>query len=115
MSKLEDDIEVLDPAETKLVADTSSNYNNTLLYLGSLLRRNIANDEQIHLGQHAVMKLKQYQLVPALQGLKQPRTRILIADAVGLGKTLEAGILATELIQRGRGKRILVTLHYSIS
>ena len=114
LSKLEEDIEVLDPAETKLVADTSSNYNNTLLYLGSLLRRNIANDEHIHLGQHAVMKLKQYQLVPALQGLKQPRTRILIADAVGLGKTLEAGILATEMIQRGRGKRILVVTQKSM-
>jgi SNF2 family DNA or RNA helicase len=54
------------------------------------------------------MNLVPYQLDPAIQGLSQPRTRILIADAVGLGKTLEAGILATELIQRGRGKRILV-------
>jgi superfamily II DNA/RNA helicase len=114
LTKLEDEILVLNPADTKLVADSSSNYNSTLLYLGSLLRRNIANDEQIHLGQQAVMKLKHYQLTPTFQGLKQPRTRILIADAVGLGKTLEAGILATELIQRGRGKRILVVTQKSM-
>ena len=54
------------------------------------------------------MNLVPYQLHPALQALKQPRQRILIADAVGLGKTLEAGILTTELVQRGRGQRILV-------
>jgi superfamily II DNA or RNA helicase len=111
LSQLEQKIEVLDPARTELVADGSSTFNSSLLYLEAQLRRGTPNDAQIHLGHRGVMKLTPYQLDPALQALKQPRQRILIADAVGLGKTLEAGILATELIQRGRGNRILaVTL-----
>jgi hypothetical protein len=108
LSALEDHIEVLDPAKTELVPDLSPTFNASLLYLESLRRRNVANDEKIHLGHRGVMNLVPYQLDPALQALRQPRSRILIADAVGLGKTLEAGVLATELIQRGRGKRILV-------
>ena len=108
LTTLEDKIEVLDPGTTKLVADGSPTYNATLLYLESQRRRSVANDDRIHLGHRGVMNLVPYQLDPALQALRQPRARILIADAVGLGKTLEAGVLATELIQRGRGKRILV-------
>ena len=108
LTNLEDSIEVLDPAKTELVPDASPTYNASILYLESLRRRSVANDEKIHLGHRGVMNVVPYQLDPALQALKQPRSRILIADAVGLGKTLEAGILATELIQRGRGKRILV-------
>lgn len=114
LTELEGPIEVLDPAQTKLVADTSPTYNATMLYLESMRRRSIANDECIHLGHRGVMNLVPYQLDPALQALHQPRARILIADAVGLGKTLEAGILATELIQRGRGKRILVVTQKSM-
>lgn len=108
LTELEAEIKVLDPALTELVADTSSHFNSTFLYLEAQLRRSTPNDTKIHLGHRGVMNLVPYQLDPALQALKQPRQRILIADAVGLGKTIEAGILATELIQRGRGQRILV-------
>lgn len=108
LTALEDEIAVLDPEKTELVPDGSPAYNASILYLESLRRRNVANDDRIHLGHRGVMNLVPYQLDPALQALRQPRSRILIADAVGLGKTLEAGVLATELIQRGRGKRILV-------
>lgn len=108
LTELEDQIEVLDPGATELVRDESTTYNATMLYLESMRRRCVPNDDKIHLGHRGVMNLVPYQLDPALQALRQPRSRILIADSVGLGKTLEAGILATELIQRGRGKRILV-------
>lgn len=108
LSGLEEAIAILDPARTGLVPDDSPTYRATILYLESLRRRSVANDERLHLGHRGVMNLVPYQLDPALQALRQPRERILIADAVGLGKTLEAGVLATELIQRGRGKRILV-------
>lgn len=110
LTKLEDDdrITILDPAKTELVTDASSHFNSTFLYLEAKLRQSTPNDDRIHLGHRGVMNLTPYQLDPALQALRQPRQRILIADAVGLGKTLEAGILASELIARGRGQRILV-------
>lgn len=104
----EGQIRVLDPVTTILVQDQSNAFERSLLYIESQLRQATANDEKIHVAHQAAMDLVPYQLDPALQALKQPRQRILIADAVGLGKTLEAGILVTELMQRGRGKRILV-------
>ena len=114
LTALEGPIEVLDPATTQLVTDTSPQYSAALLTIESQRRRTVANDARIQLGHRGAMNLVAYQLDPALQALKQPRARILIADSVGLGKTLEAGILATELMQRGRGKRILVVTQKSM-
>jgi superfamily II DNA or RNA helicase len=101
-------IEILDPATTRLVEDRSSNYRGTLLYIESLLRQRVPTDENIHFGHQAAMDPLPFQLDPTLTALKQPQQRILIADTVGLGKTLEAGILMSELMRRGKGKRILV-------
>ena len=101
-------IEVLEPENTRLVPDRSPAFADSLLYMESRLRQVVANDEHIHVGHGAAMDLVPYQLEPARQALAQPRQRILVADAVGLGKTLEAGILVSELIARGRGRRILV-------
>jgi len=107
LSKL-DKVVILAPEKTNLVDDTSSNFKASLLYIDSMLRKTAPSTEKIHLGHRAAIDQLPFQLEPALQALQQPRQRILIADSVGLGKTLEAGILASELIARGRGKRILV-------
>ena len=108
LDEIEKKIELLDPAETRLVQDNSSSYKASLLYIESLLRKTPPTDENLYIGHKGAMDSVPYQLDPAIQALKQPRQRILIADAVGLGKTLEAGILLSELIRRGKGKRILV-------
>lgn len=101
-------IQMVNPAEVKLIPDDSSFYKRTLLYLESQWRQQIPTDANLHIGQQAAMDLMPYQLDPAKLSLQRPRQRILIADTVGLGKTLEAGILMSELIARGKGKRILV-------
>jgi superfamily II DNA or RNA helicase len=49
-----------------------------------------------------------YQLVPLLMALRQEVVRLLIADDVGIGKTIEAGLIARELLDRGEIARITV-------
>ncbi len=49
-----------------------------------------------------------YQLVPLLMALKQDTVRLLIADDVGVGKTIEAALIARELIDRGDVERVAV-------
>lgn len=107
-------IELVDPAKTRLVDDQSPHYRDARLYIESHLRSRVPTDAAIHVGGRAAMDSLPYQLVPAAMALGKPRQRILIADSVGLGKTLEAGILMSELIARGKGRRILVVTSKSM-
>ncbi len=49
-----------------------------------------------------------YQLVPVMRALRMSRPRLMLADGVGLGKTIEAGLIMAELIARRRAHRILI-------
>jgi len=99
---------VLQPESTELVQDNSPHYRDSLLFIEAHLRRTVPTDNSLAVGHLAAMDPLPYQLQPAVKALSMPRQRLLIADSVGLGKTLECGILCSELIRRGRGKRILV-------
>lgn len=102
------EIAVIDPRHTKAVPDTSPFYRESRLMLESHFRSTTPETTSLHLGHKGAMDVLPFQLEPTTLALSQPRQRILIADTVGLGKTIECGILLSELIKRGRGRRILV-------
>ncbi len=57
---------------------------------------------------HGAVQVDDFQLVPLLKALRMPRVSLLLADDVGLGKTVEAGLILTELLLRRRVQRVLV-------
>ncbi|SPE99498.1 RNA polymerase-associated protein RapA [Streptomyces sp. MA5143a] len=107
-----DHIEPIDPDKTRLVADSSPNHRKARLYLEAVIRKTALpqTEHGLALVGNFLMDQQTHQLRPAELALSKenPQPRVLIADVVGLGKTLEIGILLAELIRRGRGERILV-------
>jgi len=57
---------------------------------------------------HGAVEIDDYQLVPLLKALRMPRVNLLLADDVGLGKTIEAGLILSELLIRRRVNRIII-------
>ena len=58
--------------------------------------------------------IEDYQLEPLVRALRMPRTALLIADDVGLGKTIEAGLVVQELLLRHRARSALVVCPASL-
>jgi hypothetical protein len=58
--------------------------------------------------------IEDYQLDPVVRAIQMPRVSLLIADDVGLGKTIEAGMVALELIIRHRARKILIVCPASL-
>ncbi len=60
------------------------------------------------------ISIEDYQLDPVVRALQMPRVNLLIADDVGLGKTIEAGLVIQELLLRHRARSVLIVCPASL-
>lgn len=107
-----DTITVIDPADAQVVADSSPGYRRSRLWLEATLRKTAlpVDDPSLAVSTSILADPLDYQHQAVRRALdpENLRPRILLADAVGLGKTLEIGMILSELVRRGRGDRILI-------
>lgn len=68
----------------------------------------VADTRQLQSPFRSGIEIESYQLDPVVRAIQMPRVNLLIADDVGIGKTIEAGLIISELILRHRANRILV-------
>lgn len=111
---IDTDIAIVDPKKMTFIPDTFQGYGFSKLYIENAMRCYPAWSDKITIATKGAFNTSDYQLTPTIKALQLPRPRILIADGVGLGKTIEVGILLSELIKRSKGKRILIVALKSI-
>lgn len=103
-----DRIKEVNPRETALVRDDSNGYSRSRLFLEAQLRQMPLTDPAPNFEDMGAFTPMEYQKEAVHRALHQLRPRLLLADQVGLGKTIEVGMILSELIRRGQGNRILV-------
>jgi SNF2 family DNA or RNA helicase len=73
-----------------------------------------ADVRTLHSPFRSAIEIEDYQLDPVVRALRMPRVNLLIADDVGLGKTIEAGLVCQEMIFRHIARRILIVCPSSL-
>lgn len=74
----------------------------------------IADTRQLQSPFRSGIETESYQLDPVVRAIQMPRVNLLIADDVGLGKTIEAGLVVLELMLRHRANRVVVVCPASL-
>jgi hypothetical protein len=73
-----------------------------------------ADDRALQSPFRSGIEVDEYQLDPVVRALSMPRVNLLIADDVGLGKTIEAGLVVQEMILRHRVRNVLIVCPSSL-
>ena len=111
---IDKDIVLVDPKKMHFIRDTYNGYTFSKLYIENAMRCNPLTSGKLSICTKGAYNKADYQLTPTWKAMQLPRPRFLIADGVGLGKTIEVGIFLSEMIKRGKGKRILIVALKSI-
>lgn len=103
-----DHIERVDPLKTQLIPDPTTGFKLSRLFLEAQLRQMPVTTEEPDPSGMGAFEPMRFQLEAVRRALEQLRPRLLLADAVGLGKTIQVGMILSELMRRGRADKILV-------
>lgn len=101
-------LEPITPISTELDPKCAGRLKQWLLYHQAFLLEQALGPSALLAVQPGRLDTAPYQLVPVMRALRMGRARLLLADGVGLGKTVEAGLVMAELIARRRAHRILI-------
>ena len=108
---VEDDLEALEgPAESLESITARGSWGRLRAFRTALTVERVTNSDQSTLYAFRAQRIlfEAFQYKPLLKILESPDRRLLIADEVGLGKTVEAGLILTELEARAPLDRVLV-------
>ena len=96
------------PVIRELRPERAAPLRNWLVYHQAFLLEQALGGDALLAVQPGRLRIEPFQLVPALRAIRMSRPRLLLADGVGLGKTIQAGLILTELIARRIAHRILI-------
>ena len=106
--------QILHPAEqvealrTKFRPHAAGSLAAWRLYHEACLLEQVLGPAELLSAEPGRVRIEPYQLVPLMRALELPRVRLLLADGVGLGKTIEASLIICELIARWRAHSVLI-------
>jgi superfamily II DNA or RNA helicase len=96
------------PITSEIQPERATPLRNWLVYHQAFLLEQALGGDALLAIQPGRLRMEPYQLVPVMRAIRMSRSRLLLCDDVGLGKTIEAGLVITELSARRLVHRLLV-------